>query len=210
MTWKEYKTVWLYFISVFQKRRLTKSINKADILWNNKPIKEKSVLLWDLENIPFHRLEDIKSVVKYTLDELYIITKQTLGKKLLTKIHNESFKVLTEHKTISDTKIIAMLKLFQDRENMILISSDSDFAQEVNRYLKKHKLQWIVVENVKKAVVMRVNLASKNLTLRTIKYKKSKKSHHSKESKSIKLENKYNLRVYYQYYIARFKNWLSM
>jgi len=45
-------------------------IRGKNILWMDKPIKEGSVLLWDLENIPFHRLEDIKQVAKYTPKEL--------------------------------------------------------------------------------------------------------------------------------------------
>lgn len=132
------KKILLQFFSAYEQRRHIKAIQKKDILWNDKPIKEKSVLLWDMENIPFHRLDDIKRTVKYTPDELYIITKQPLGLKLLTKIQREGFKVLTDHKTISDDKILAMMKLFHNRENMILISSDADFAREVNKYLKKH------------------------------------------------------------------------
>jgi len=161
---------------VFKDRRVTKLIKKEEILWNSKPIKEKSVLLWDLENIPFNRLTEIKKLVKYTPDDLYVVTKQNLGKKLRKKITNQHFKILDAHKSISDDKIISIMKLYKDRENMVLISADSDFAKEANRYTKKHKLHWIVTDGNKKRVLMYVNLASTNLTLSSIvKTKKIKK-----------------------------------
>ena len=157
-----------------EKLRVIETIKADNILWNSKPLLKGSVLLWDLENIPFHRLEDIKKVAKYTPQNLYIVSKDPLGEKLLGKIHKEHFKVLNEHKGISDSKIISIMKLNGNRENLMLVSSDSDFAREANSYLKKGKLQWIVVENVKKRVLMKVNLASKNLTLSTIAHKPSK------------------------------------
>ena len=199
----------LSLFSIFKTLRQTDTIKKTDILWNTKPLKENSVLLWDLENIPFHRLDDIKRVVKYTPDELYIITKQKLGKTLLKNIHQEGFKTLTSHKTISDDKIIAMMRLFKNRKNMILVSSDSDFAREANQYLKKHKLQWIVVENVKKAVVIKANLANTNLTLSVIESKKSKKSYVQNNVSNAKIKNKYNFLVYYQYYRGKIRERLN-
>jgi predicted nuclease of predicted toxin-antitoxin system len=203
------KKLILSLFSIFKTLRQTDTIKKTDILWNAKPFKENSVLLWDLENIPFHRLDDIKRVVKYTPDELYIITKQKLGKTLLKNIHQEGFKTLTSHKTISDDKIIAMMRLFKNRKDMILVSSDSDFAREANQYLKKHKLQWIVVENVKKAVVMKANLANTNLTLSVIESKKSKKSHVQNNASNAKIKNKYNFLVYYQYYRGKVRERLN-
>jgi len=203
------KKILSQFLSAYEQKRDIQPIEKKKILWDNKPIKEKSVLLWDLENIPFHRLDDIKRTIKYTPDELYIITKQHLGIKLLTKIQKEGFQVLKDHKTISDDKIISMMKLFHHRENMVLISSDSDFAIEVNKYLKNNKLHWIVVENVKKAVVMRVNLASTNLTLSTIEHKRAQNSHVPKNPRGFyKIKNEYDAKVYYKYSMGRIKEWL--
>ncbi len=75
--------------SVFRARRVTAPIKEEEILWNNKAIKEKSVLLWDLENIPFYRLAEIKKIVKYTPDELYVVTKQKIGEKLKKRITNQ-------------------------------------------------------------------------------------------------------------------------
>ena len=192
--------------SVFRARRVTTPIKEEEILWNNKAIKEKSVLLWDLENIPFNRLAEIKKIVKYTPDELYIVTKQKIGEKLKKRITNQHFKILDAHKSISDDKIISIMKLYKDRENMILISADSDFAKEANRYIKKNKLHWIVTDGNKKAVIMRVNLASTNLTLSSIvrekKLKKTPATKHRKVvSKPIKIDSSDSkVMVYIGYY----------
>ena len=69
-------------LNPFSSRRVLKPIKLENLLWNNKPIVEKSVLLWDLENIPFNRLSEIKRVAKYTPQDCYVITKQQLSQKL--------------------------------------------------------------------------------------------------------------------------------
>jgi len=56
-------------------------IEAERLLWNKKPLKENSVLLWDLENIGFNRLSEIKRVVKYTPEIAFIITTQKLSTK---------------------------------------------------------------------------------------------------------------------------------
>jgi len=202
-----------YLISVFTKQRATQLVREEDMLWNSKSIKEQSVLLWDLENIPFYRLEDIKRVAKYTPDDLYVITKQKLGEQLLLKINNQGFKVLNKHKDISDTKIISMMRLFKERANIILVSSDSDFAQEVNRYTKSGKLQWIVVDSQKRGAIMRANLATSNLTISIIAHQSSPKAKRVKHNKKVKWQsvqknsfqppNLSTLRVYMDYYRGR-------
>jgi len=202
-------------LSVFQARRIMEVIKDETILWNNKPIKEKSVLLWDLENIPFKRLQEIKRLAKYTPDELYVITKQRIGEKLKNQITKEHFKILDAHKSISDDKIISIMKLYKDRPNMMLISSDSDFTKEANKYLKNGKLHWIVTDVNKKAIVMRVNLASINLTISSIVRESTKKQtitkkaiHRAKYAKKLNTNKKQNkLDIYIDYFsgkIARF------
>lgn len=58
---------------------------------------------------------------------------------------------------------------------------------------------------------MRVNLASTNLILSTIAYKKAQTAYDSRSlrlfGKSKKIKNKYNAIVYYQYYTGRIKEW---
>jgi len=162
-----------YILSPFGlKDDAVNEITQDMYLWNNKPIKPKSVLLWDLENIPFNRLDDIKKLAKYTPEELYIITLHPLADKTRAKIQREQFKILDAHKTISDDKIISIMKLYNTRPDMILISSDSDFVREAKRYLKNGKLHWIVTDAAKKAIIMRVDISNINLTISTLLRKK--------------------------------------
>jgi len=156
--------------------------------------------LWDLENIPFSRLEEIKKVVKYTPDELFIISKQNLGKKLTRSIQTDHFKILNAHKSISDDKIISIMKLYKDRKNIILISSDTDFTKEVNRYIQENKLHWILIDSNKKGIMMRVNLASPNLTISTLyKVKKKQKQVNSPRGK------KNTIKVKFHHLLSKFK-----
>jgi len=191
-------------------------ILKERLLWNSKPIRENSVLLWDLENIAFNRLSEIQRVVKYTPENSYVITKQKLSAKKRAKIEAEHFKILDAHKTISDDKIISLMKLYKDKQDMILISSDSDFAREANKYLKNNRLHWIVSEHTKKRVTMFVKLDSPNLTLSSIPTKRdsflANKSTYFKKKQvhkqSIKIENEYDLQTYLLYYFGRIQSLL--
>lgn len=137
-------------------------------LWNNKPIKENSVLLWDLENIPFNRLQDIKKQVKYTPQDLYVVTKQPLSLIKRIAIEKQQFKILDAHKTISDDKIISIMKLYVNKPNMILISSDSDFVQVATSYVKENKLHWIITDSIKKAIIMKMDISNTYLTITTL------------------------------------------
>lgn len=191
-------------------------VQEEKLLWNNKPLREDSILLWDLENIAFNRLSEIKRVVKYTPENSYVITKQKLSKKKRAKIESEHFKILDAHKTISDDKIISLMQLYREKRDMILISSDADFAREANKYLKNGRLHWIVGEQTKKRVTMFVKLDSPNLKLSSIPTKKetlisNKRAYFKKKqasSRSIKIENEYGLKTYLLYYFGRIKSWL--
>ena len=154
--------------NIFIKEDNFKIISPEMYLWNMKPMQENSILLWDLENISFKKLEQIKKLVRYTPEEMYIVTKQSLGAKFIQKTAKEHFRVLDAHKTISDDKIIKMIKLFKKRSHMILISSDSDFVKVVESYTKANKLHWILEDRNKKAIMMHINLTNKNLKISTI------------------------------------------
>lgn len=198
-----------YTTNVFTKRRITSHITESMYLWNNKPIKDKSVLLWDLENIPFSRLDDVKQIVKYTPQDLYVITRQKLSNNTRIKIEREHFRIFDEHKTISDDKILSIMKLYGSRPNMILISSDSDFAKEVNKYVKNNKLQWIVAERNKNAVIMRANIGNMNLTISPLPIRASLQSKSSTQQiknqkgtfySPANINNQYGIFQYFYYY----------
>ena len=202
----------LFFNNIQEKFQ---PIEAQRLLWNKKPIREDSVLLWDLENIGFNRLSEIKRVVKYTPETCYVITTQKLSAKKREEIESEHFQILDAHKTISDDKIISLMKLYRDKKEMVLISSDSDFSREANRYLKNNRLHWIVSEYSKKRVTMFVKLDSPNLTLSTISLKEKtvtsnkkrvfKKHQPFKRKMEINGENRYGVQTYLLYYKGRVK-----
>ena len=194
-------------------------IERERLLWNNKPVREDSVLLWDLENIAFHRLDEIKRVAKYTPQRCYVITTQNLSDKKRAKIESEYFIILDAHETISDEKILSLMRLYRTKKDMILISSDSDFAREANEYIKNNRLHWIVADHNKKRVTMFVKLDSPNLTLSSISVEKNAanikknlsgvKRAFFKRSSPFKhksqIENHYGFGTYFYYYIGRVK-----
>jgi len=145
-----------------------KIIQIEDYFWNKKPIKENSILVWDLENIPFSRLNAIKKLVKYTPEKLYVVTRQKLSIKLKKQIEKEQFKILDLHQSISDTKIIKVMKLYGLYSNMVLISSDSDFVESAKKFIKKSHLQWIMIDSNKKRIIMKMDISHKKLTISTI------------------------------------------
>ena len=169
------------------------TINSLEVIkpemyeWHGRKIKPRSVLVWDLENIPFKRLAEIKELIKYTPQDLYVITKQKLSTKTRAKIEKEQFKILDAHKTISDTKIISIMKLYRERPNIILISSDSDFVHEATKCMENSHLHWIMLDDVKKRILMKINLAHKNLTISTLK-KVCRKKPKDTESSDIALK----------------------
>jgi len=163
-----FKNLWKLLGNIFIREDTFKLISPTMYLWNMKPIQKNSILLWDFENISFKKLEQIKKLVRYTPEEMYIVTKQPLGTKLIYKTAKEHFKILNAHKTISDDKIIQMIKLFKKRSHMILISSDSDFVKVVEQYTKANKLHWIIEDKNKKAIMMYVDLTNKNLKISTL------------------------------------------
>ena len=194
-------------------------IERERLLWNNKPVREDSVLLWDLENIAFHRLDEIKRVAKYTPQRCYVITTQNLSDKKRAKIESEYFKILDAHKTISDEKILSLMRLYRTKKDMMLVSSDSDFAKEANKYIKTNRLHWIVADHNKKRVTMFVKLDSPNLTLSSISVEKNtaniknnlsgaKRAFFKRSSPfkhKIKIDNHYGFGTYFYYFLGRAK-----
>ena len=184
-----------------------RQVERERLLWNNKPIREDSILLWDLENIAFGRLDEIKRVVKYTPQSCYVITTQNLSDRKRAKIESEYFKILDVHKTISDAKILSLMRLYRRKKDMILISSDADFAKEANKYIKNNRLHWIAAECSKKRVTMYARLDSPNLTLSTISVKRGITNFKKKSlwNHKAKIENHYGLKTYLHYWFGRAK-----
>lgn len=145
------------------------SVDLNKLYFGHKPVRKNSILLWDLENIPFSKLKEIKRVSKFTPDKLYVITKQKLGEKKRNWIESNYFKILDKHKTISDDKLIRVLKMHMLYEHLIIVSSDSDFVNSVKRFLdQNNSVQWILTDVNKKRIIMNMDISNPRLKFSTI------------------------------------------
>lgn len=163
-----YITNFFKSLSIMNFTEIFEEIDTSKLLWNKKPILYHSILVWDLENIPFKRLPEIKRAAAYSPEKLYVITKQNLSEKNKLKIQKEGFKIFDLHNGISDEKIINIMKIYSMYANMILVSSDSDFVNAAKIYLKNNKLQWIINDKNKKRILMKMDITNKNLKITTI------------------------------------------
>ena len=144
----------------------------TQITWGTGVLKDNSILLWDLENIPYKRFEKIKNHLRFATEKAYIITKLKINEKNYKAMKRSGFEVLDKHKTDSDTKIKNIYKILKDYDEFVFISSDSDFVDIGKKILsQKKKLTWIVSEDSKKRVMMKMNIADKNLRLVAISNK---------------------------------------
>lgn len=143
-----------------------------NITWGTGVLKDRSVLLWDLENISYKRFHKIKKHLRFATERAFIVTMQEIGTKKLKSMHKHGFEILTKHKTDSDTKIKNIYKILKDYDEFVFISSDSDFVDIGMKVLtQKKKLTWIVSDCSKKRIIMKMNLADENLRIVTISNK---------------------------------------
>lgn len=143
-----------------------------NITWDTGVLKDKSVLLWDLENIAYGRFNMIKKYLRFATEKAFIVTTHVIGKKKLKSMSNRGFELLNKHKTDSDTKIKNIYKILKDYDEFVFISSDSDFVDIGKSILaQKKKLTWIVSESSKKRIIMKMNIADKNLRIIVINNK---------------------------------------
>jgi len=157
------------------------SVDKNKLYFCDKQMKKKSILLWDLENIPFSKLNQIKKISTCTPEKLYVVTKQQLGEKKKNLIESNYFKILDKHKTISDDKLIRVLKMHTLYDYLIIISSDSDFVNSVKKFLEcGNSVQWIVEETKMKRILMKMDISNPKLKFSVIQRGKNENNYFDK------------------------------
>jgi hypothetical protein len=140
-----------------------------EVTWGSGNYREKAVLLWDLENIPYSHLPKVKQSLKFAPERSFIISTQTINPSKLKSMHREGFEVLRAHKSDSDTKIKSVYRILKEYDEFIFISSDSDFVDIGKKILSEcKKLTWIMQDANKKRIAMKMNLCDKNLKLITL------------------------------------------
>lgn len=137
--------------------------------WQSGVYKERTVLLWDLENIPYSNFDKIKNSLKFAPERSFIITTNPIKHSKLISMHKNGFEVLVAHKSDSDTKIKKVYKILKEYNEFVFITSDGDFADIGKKILfQGKKLTWIMQDANKKRIVMKMNITDKNLKIMTL------------------------------------------
>ncbi|MEA3384364.1 MAG: NYN domain-containing protein [Campylobacterota bacterium] len=154
------------FIQKLTKPFFRITTKQYDIKINNKPLLEKSVMLWDIENIPYKHFQYFEKFFKYTPENVFVVSKQTLGQKAKNFLDKKGFSYI-QATTIADDKIIKFLKIKNFNNNdFIVLSSDSDFAPIVKQLLDAHKKVQVITNNANnKRLLMNLPLTHKNIEI---------------------------------------------
>ncbi len=140
-----------------------------EVTWGSGNYREKAVLLWDLENIPYSHLPQVKQSLKFAPERSFIITTNPIKHSKLISMQKNGFEVLVAHKSDSDAKIKSVYRILKEYDEFIFISSDSDFVDIGKKILsERKKLIWIMQDANKKRIAMKMNLCDKNLKLITL------------------------------------------
>ena len=143
-------------------------VKATNVLINNMPVKKRSILIWDLENMPFRDFGRIISKLDYTPEKAHIVSSQKLGKQLRSKIKKRFFQ-LHDGLGDSDRKIKQIMNILSLNEEFIIISSDADFINISKELLKQDKkVTFIVHDSKKKRIMMKSKLTDKNLRIKSI------------------------------------------
>lgn len=141
----------------------------STILWENKPLLENSLVVWDSDNISICALEIIKHLAKFTPHKRYIVSKKPFEEEKEALLLGEGFTCNVSSTSYpTDARIVDLIDSHHNCPSLILISSDGDFVPVVKRFLAKHPVQWIMYDCNKKRICMNIDLAHPNLTLSTI------------------------------------------
>lgn len=171
---------WLETSSCFSLEQQYTLVSKEELLWNHKPLLKGSFLLWDVENISIKHFEEIKTLVKFTPERLYAISKRVLSLKAIRFFQSRGFILCENYPLSADEKIMDLIRIHQGCTHLILISSDSDFVPSIHRFLETHHVQWIMEDANKKRICMNVNLSHPRLQLSclsSLERKEPKRTH---------------------------------
>ena len=132
-----------------------------------------NILLWDIENISYKRLDEIEKKIDSQYDKKYIISKIQFNSVILKKLIEHNYIALSALKD-ADSSIINEIQKISNDGSITIISNDSDFVSSIKKSLKKHiKVKWIVEDNNKKRILMKSDLSFENLSFEILKNTKN-------------------------------------
>ena len=128
-------------------------------VWENKPLLENSLLVWDSDNISVSALDMIQHLAKITPHKRYAISKKPLSKDNEARLLKEGFIILASYPHPTDATIVQLIDSYHHHSSyLIFISSDGDFIPVINRFLHTHPVQWMMQDCNKKRICMYINL----------------------------------------------------
>lgn len=158
----------------------------------------KTVLIWDLENISYRYRDEVLNLIPVDTVK-YIVSKQNIAKKKITKLKKDGFTIFSAdfHDT-ADLKIESIMKIISlNTEELYIISSDADFVAPSIK-AKKHinKIHFVVDDHNKRGILMNANLTDKQFRFHVVGVKKNKKKFEQKpfqkwtEKEKVEIEDK--------------------
>lgn len=126
----------------------------------------KTLLVWDIENVPVKRIEEIFAKIKHKPTVAFAVSKIPVSDKALRKL--TSFKIQhIKTETIADIKIKELLEEgIGVYDNFIIISSDTDFCS-FSKMVDASKIQWILNPHNAMGVLKKNNITKVKHTMLT-------------------------------------------
>lgn len=131
-------------------------------------IKQNTILVWDIENTSLRYIKQVKEILKYIPEKIYIVTKQKLSnhkQKYIKNLHLTNIKIV-ESNIEADFLIKFILKISSERNtDFTIVSSDSDFVPVIKMLVSKDKkVNLFLLEKSSRAILMKTDITNKNIS----------------------------------------------
>jgi hypothetical protein len=149
----------------------------------------KNILIWDIENIPYHFKDQVFNHIKNDPIKKYIVSKRKFDEKQLDIFKNDGFTFMSAkyHKD-ADSKIIDLMKiLLLNASEITLVTSDSDFVNFIFKYKDMvDRFNIIMNEHNKKRILMKSDITDPKVKYFTVGDKVQNKRIAVKNQKPLK------------------------
>jgi len=148
----------------------------------------KSLLIWDIENISYKFKNDIENILNrnnLNPNKKYVVSKRKFNKNIISLLEKENYKFFyAKTQKTADDKILDILKIsLLNIDEIIIISSDSDFVKFVIKNANEKKFHLIIHNNNSKRILMESNLTNKNIKYLTFGENNNVHKHKQKNKK---------------------------
>lgn len=131
-------------------------------------IKQNTILVWDIENTSLRYIKQVKEILKYIPEKIYIVTKQKLSnhkQKYIKNLQLTNIKIV-ESNIEADFLIKFILKISSERNtDFTIVSSDSDFVPVIKMLVSKDKkVNLFLLEKSSRAILMKTDVTNKNIS----------------------------------------------